>query len=115
MIVKNISKNNIVVKNCKQATTFMELLFGLHWLTNPPELLFKTRFGIHTLLLKRPIDILILDDKLKVVDLQQNLEPNHFFFWNPKYQWVLELPLGSIKISQTELGDQLNFDPKPKN
>ena len=115
MIVKNTTQKTLIARSCKQATTFMELLFGLHWLSNPPELLFKTRYGIHTLFLKKPIDVLILNDQFKVMKLKQNLKPNQFYFWNPKYQWVLELPIGTRKNSKTELGDHLNFDPIPNS
>lgn len=114
MVVKNITKKTILAKNCKQAATLMELVFGLHWLSNPPELLFKTRFGIHTLGLKKPIDAVILNDQFKVVKLKQNLKPNNLFFWNPRYQWVLELPAEILRSSKTKLGDQLNFDPNVK-
>lgn len=114
MTVKNLTQNTIITKNCKHATTLMEITFGLHWISNPPELLFKTRYGIHTLSLKKSIDVLILDDQFKVQALKQNLLPNQFFFWNPKFQWVLELPAGVISQTGTKLQNQLNFDPKPQ-
>ncbi len=114
MRVLNITKKTTLALNCKQATTLMELVFGLHWLSNPPELLFKTRLGIHTLMLRKPIDIVILGNSLRVVSLKANLQPNRVLFWNPRYQWVLELPVNAIKNSKTEIGDQLKFDPKPK-
>jgi len=113
MLIKNLTRKTLIAKNCKQATTFLELVFGLHWLSNPPELLFKTRWGIHTLGLKKPIDVLILNSEFRVQNLKQNLLPYRFYFWNPKYEWVLELPAGAIKKSKTQVGDQLNFAPEP--
>jgi uncharacterized membrane protein (UPF0127 family) len=115
MIIKNNTKKTTVAKNCKQATTLAEIVFGLHWLTNSPELLFKTRFGLHTLLLQRPIDVLVLDRKFKVVKAKEGLIPNQIFVWNPRYFWVLELPEGAISKSKTQEGDQLSFDPKPQS
>src|SRR5258708_9244631 len=101
MKIVNTTRKTVVAKNCKFVTAYLELIFGLHWLSNPPELLFKTRFGIHTFLLQKPIDVVVLDDGYKVVKLRKDLLPNSFFFWNPKYQWLLELTAGSIKSSQT--------------
>src|SRR5581483_4939826 len=115
MLIKNLTRKTVIAQNCKQATTFMELLFGLHWRSNPPELLFKTRWGIHTLGLKKPIDVLVLSSEFRVRSLKQNLPPSNFYFWNPQYQWVLELPAGAIKKSQTKVGDQLIFAPEPQN
>lgn len=115
MIIKNVTKATIVAKNCKKASTLMEMIFGLLWLNNPPELLFQTRFGLHTLLLKKPIDVIVLDDQFKVVAIKDKLKPNQFFFWNLKYQWVLELPADTIKRSKTMINDQLNFDPELQN
>lgn len=115
MQIKNHTRHTLIAQNCKHATTLIEISLGLHWLNNPPELLFKTRFGIHTLFLKKPIDVIVLSDKFRIMRIQQNLKPNHFFFWNPRYKWVLELPVGAIKKSHTQLGDQLNFAPEPKN
>ena len=106
-MVKNLSKNTIVVRDLKRASTFLELLLGLHWLKNPPALLFRTRFGIHTLFLKAAIDVVVLDNRLRVVKLKSNLVPNRFFFWNPKYELVMELPKGALRASRTGLGDQL--------
>ena len=70
----------------------------------------KTRFGIHTVGLLFPIDVLILDKENKVVRLKENLKPLRIFIWKPHYNTVIELPGGSIKKSSTALGDKLSFD-----
>lgn len=81
------------------------MLFGLLKKSNPRSLLFKTRFGIHTLGLKKAIDIIILDNNFRVVKLGISVKPNQFFFWNPKFSLVLELPEGTIKKTKTQIGD----------
>lgn len=89
----------------KFAASFWDRLLGLINPANPRILLLRTRFGIHTLFLKKPIDVLILNKEFKVVALKKNLKPYRVFFWNPKYEYVLEMPGGSILHTKTELDD----------
>ena len=71
--------------------------------------MFKTRFGIHTFFLTKPIDVLVLDKKHVVQSIKEGLQPNKVFFWNPEYFWVLELPQETIKKSNTKVGDGLEI------
>jgi uncharacterized protein len=70
---------------------------------------FRTRFGIHTFGMKRPIDVLILDKDNKVVKSAGNLKPWRFMFWNPKYDKVVELQSGLIKRKRLNEGDLLKI------
>lgn len=106
MIVKNITRNSIISKDLKVATSFFDRLLGLLNKNNPRSLLFKTRFGIHTFFLKSPIDILILNNKNTVISTN-TIKPNQLFFYNPKYKTVIELPKGTIKKSKTQFGDKI--------
>ncbi len=109
LLIYNLSSKKTVTKNAKIATSLKDKLFGLLLSSNPGTLIFRTRFGIHTLFLKVSTDILVLDKDLKVVKLKTNLEPNSFFFWNPKYDLVIEFPAGTIKKSGIKLGSTLKF------
>lgn len=71
--------------------------------------LIETRFGIHSFLLNRPLDILILDRSGKVVKIKRKLSPNRLFFWNPKYSFVLETPEGVIDKLDIEKGNIVRF------
>lgn len=106
MILKNVTKNEVICKDLKYAQSFLDLLLGLINPKNPRFLLFNTRFGIHTFFLKEAIDVVILDNKKKVVLLRVNLKPNQIFFWNPKHHWIIELPKGTINKTKTEVNDQ---------
>lgn len=70
---------------------------------------FNTRFGIHTFGMRFPIDILILDNNLRVVKLKNNLIENSLYFWNPKYDIVLELPKGTIKQKGIQIGSKIGL------
>lgn len=77
---------------------------------NPEALLIETRFGIHTFFVNFPLDIIVLDRKNRVRKIKENLPPNRFFFWNPKYSKILELPIGSIRKLNLKLENILEFN-----
>jgi uncharacterized protein len=79
---------------------------GLIGKDKPESLLIKTRFGIHTFGLKFPIDVVVLDNNI-VVQAKSHLCPNNLFFWNPKYDQILELPDGTIKRLRIKPGSHI--------
>ncbi len=109
MVVLNITRKTTVTQDLKEAKSFIDKFLGLLRKSNQRSLLFKTRFGIHTFCLKESIDVVVLDYKYNVVKLGESIKPNSLFFWNPKYNLVLEFSKGSIKKSNTKIGDSLNF------
>ena len=72
--------------------------------SKPQPILFKTRFGIHTIGVRYPIDIVILDNKNVVQKIKEGLRPNNFFFWNPSFDKVIELPNGTVKKMRLQTG-----------
>lgn len=84
-------------------------LLGLIGAKKPYSIFFQTRFGIHTFGLKFPIDVLILDKNNKVVKLRQNLKQNRIFVWNPKYNNVIELPVGTIEKKKIKIGNKISM------
>lgn len=98
---------NIEVKYIR---TWREKIIGLIGAKKPYPLVFKTRFGIHTFGLKFPIEVLILDHKLKVRCTKEKLLPNSFYFWNPKFNMVMELPLGTINKSNIKVGGVIHIN-----
>lgn len=110
MVLRNITKKTIVSKDLEEAKSFINKYLGLLKKSNPRSLLFNTRFGIHTFGLKIPIDAVILDNNFRVVKVKENLKPNSVFFWNPKYNLVIELPVGTLKKTQTFLGCYLKLE-----
>lgn len=109
MILKNTTKKTVLARKVKKARSLNDNLFGLTRYTKPVGMIFQTRYGIHTIGMKFPIDVIILDRHNRVVDLKKNLQPNRLFFWNPYYSCVVELPSGTIQNSQTELSDRLSL------
>jgi len=106
--LKNLSKKTILCLDLKEAKSAADKFFGLLIKTNPRALIFKTRFGIHTFFLKKPIDVLVLNAANEVVKAQ-TVKPNWIFVYDPKYLTVIELPQGTIKDTKTKVGDRLQI------
>ncbi|HSD98620.1 MAG TPA: DUF192 domain-containing protein [Patescibacteria group bacterium] len=82
---------------------------GLLFSKKPKPILFQTRWGIHTFGMKYPIDVVIVDKKNIVQKIKQGLRPNRFFFWNPCFDKVLELPSGTIEHLKITLEGKLEL------
>ncbi|TAL64209.1 MAG: hypothetical protein EPN88_11345, partial [Bacteroidetes bacterium] len=95
-----------------QAKSISDRLFGLNKYKKPVAILLKTRFGIHTFGLSYSIDVLIVSKEKKVVRMKRSLKPNRFFFWNPRYNVIVELPEGTINRVQIEINDFINLKLK---
>ena len=85
-------------------------IIGLIGKKNPNPIFFKTRFGIHTIGLFYPIDVIITDKNYKVVKMRESLKPLRIFLWNPRYDTVIELPEGTIKKENIQIGDHILFE-----
>ncbi len=109
-MIKNVTKNTLISKQHNITVKLWDKTLGLLRTESNTSLIFKTRFGIHTFGMKNSIDILILDKNNNVIRIKENLSPQRVFIWNPKFNTVIELPSGSIKKSQTALGDILVFE-----
>ena len=107
-MIKNKTQKTILSKDYSSKNAFGKIK-GLIGEKTPETIALKTRFGIHTFLLKFPIDVIILNKKNEVVKLKKGLLPNKVFFWNIKFDTVIELPNGFLEKSKTKLGDALEF------
>ncbi len=109
MILSNLTKKTILSRDLKEAKSFSDQILGLLKKSNPRSLLFKTNAGIHTFGLSEDIDVIVIDTNFKIVKFKKSLKPNSIFFWNPKYNCVIELPKGTIVASKTTLDDKLSI------
>ena len=109
-MVKNITKKKVVSGDFVYLKGVFAKSKGFIGKNDVEAIVFTTRFGIHTFGLKFPIDVLILNDKRKVIYTKENLKPNRIFAWNPKYKLVVELNKKLIKNSGIEVNDYLQID-----
>jgi uncharacterized membrane protein (UPF0127 family) len=66
--------------------------------------------GIHTIGMMFAIDVILIDGECHVVGLRENLRPFRMTSLNWRARSVLELPVGTIQASRTEIGDHLSLE-----
>lgn len=106
----NKTKNRVLAEHIPIATTLSQKIVGLLEATTPSALFFETRFGIHTAGMHFAIDCAVMDENFRVRAMRANITPGHFYFWNPKYKNVVELPAGTLAATDTALGDILSLE-----
>lgn len=104
-----IEKMKTIRISAHTARSFSENLFGLLVFPVSSALFLRTRWGIHTFWMKKPIDVLILDTKGKVVDMREHMRPFRVYFWNPIYSRVVELPGGYIQKHDIQKEDKVSI------
>lgn len=112
MIIKNRTKNVVLVNQGRIADTFFTRLKGL--LGSPPlksgeGLLLAHEKSIHTFFMSFPIDIIYLNEDLQVIKIDHNIPPYRLGSYVAKSVYILELPVGTIQETNTTVGDQLSF------
>jgi hypothetical protein len=73
--------------------------------------------GIHTFAMRFPIDAVYLDREGIVIHIEEDLKPWRLAAVRVQAASVLEVPTGTIRESQTALGDQvdISFEERPPN
>jgi uncharacterized protein len=71
--------------------------------------------GIHTFAMRFPIDAVYLDRDRIVIHIEEDLKPWRVAAVRVHAASVLEVPTGTVRESQTELGDQvdISFEERP--
>jgi uncharacterized membrane protein (UPF0127 family) len=109
MILVNATRKTTVSDRCRFANSVLKRMIGLlnrRILSEGEGLLLDRCYGIHTIGMRFPIDVLFLDKELHVIKVVPALPP--FRTCVVKHaMYVLELPAGAIQRSQTVAGDQI--------
>ena len=111
MILVNATKKTSVCNHCHFANSVLKRMVGLlnrKALAAGEGLLLDRCYGIHTIGMRFPIDVLFLDKELRVMRAVQALPPLRTCLVK-RAVYVLELPVGAIQASQTETGDQIQM------
>jgi uncharacterized protein len=111
MIVNNLTKSTMLADRAGIANTPETRNRGLlrHTSLEPGDgLWIAPTQAVHMFFMKFALDLVYLDRQKKVVKVRHNVKP-----WRIsaalKAHSVLELPVGTIGSSRTEIGDQLEF------
>jgi hypothetical protein len=84
----------------QRSRTVISQMVGLLGTNSGYPLLLHTRFGIHTIGMRYPIDVALLehvrDTYYRIVRIHRSLAPFRILMWHPRYRSVLELPAGYL-------------------
>ncbi len=111
MVLFNASKKTVVSDRCRFANSVLKRMVGLlnRSALDPGEgLLLDKCYGIHTIGMRFPIDVVFLDRELCVMRAVKTLPPLRTCMVRHAV-YVLELPAGAIERSQTAEGDQIQI------
>lgn len=113
MRVFNQTRNLSLVTQGRIADTFwlrLRGLLGTASLQKDEGLILVGEKSIHTLFMKFPIDVVYVDKNLKVIRTDSNMAPYRLGPFIGQSAFVVEMPVGVIVSTATEVGDQLKFE-----
>ena len=107
----NITKGVALASELEVATSLAARtkgLLGRDGLRSEQGMLIDPCSSIHMWFMRFPIDVVFLDKKNRVVGLRRNIKP-----WGMAWSWrgakTIELPVGVIASTRTQLGDIVAF------
>jgi uncharacterized membrane protein (UPF0127 family) len=113
--VTNTTRSTIVAERVRVARSLLARARGLMLedrLEHGSGMLIDPCGSIHMFFMRFPLDVLYVDRSDRVVRVQRGIKP-----WRvgPLHtsgaRYVIELPVGTIETSRTEIGDQLLVGP----
>lgn len=113
MRVFNQTQNALLLTRARLADSFWLRLRGLLGRSSlePGEgLILVGEKSIHTLFMKFPIDVVYVDKTYRVIRTDVNMVPYRLGPFVAQSAYVLEMSVGMINHTATEVGDQLTFE-----
>lgn len=112
MSIVNETRGSVIAGQVTVANTFLSRFVGLlnrNSLSGGEALIITGCTSIHMFFMKFPIDAVFVDRAYRVVGLAEHIKPFQLskIFWNANF--VIELPAGTIRTSQTRIGDTLGI------
>src|SRR5216683_3646640 len=108
----NTTRGTLLGESIRVAETGLTRIVGLlgeRELRPGDGLLIVPSQGVHTLGMRFPIDIAVLDNEWRVIAIRRDMRPFRMtrVFW--KAAAVLELPSGMLESTSTLVGDNIEF------
>jgi len=112
MKVINQTRNTVLAEDAAVADTlFLRLkgLLGKRALHPQEALVIKNCNSVHTFFMRFAIDVFFVDKKNKIVKIIPSLKPFHITGIYLNSALVIELPAGTAKSTNTQVGDYLRW------
>jgi len=109
-MITNLTRNTVIASQVQIARNYrqrMKGLLGVEEFSSGQALVITDCQSIHMFFMKFPIDVIFCDSQNKVVGVCLEIKPFHLspIFFRASY--AIELPVGSIAASKTQIGDQV--------
>ena len=111
-LARNLSRGTLLGDSIRVAESGLSRIVGLlgeRELAPGDGLFIIPSQGVHTLGMLFPIDVVVLDNDWKVLEVRKRMRPfliTRIYF---RAAAVLELPPGTVEHSGTRIGDRLDF------
>lgn len=112
MLVLNETRNEPLIAKARIAATFwlrLRGLLGAKPLDSGEGLILVGEKSIHTLFMGFSIDVVYVGQDCRVIRLQEDMTPYKLGPFVGRSAYVLEMPVGTIVQTATQIGDQLRF------
>ena len=112
MHVHNQTRNTSLILKGRVADTFwlrLKGLLGANPLQQGEGLVLVGEKSIHTLFMGFALDVVYVNKSYQVIRVETNMVPFRLGPFVAQAAYVLELPVGTISASATQVGDQLRF------
>ena len=112
MRIKNTTKNILLARNAKVCKNIFSKSIGLMF-SKPKSLIFIFKkekiIPLHMFFVFYTIDVLFLNKNKIVIEIKENFMPFTFYIPKNKAKYVIEIPKGTIKKSNTKIKDKIEF------
>ena len=113
MNILNTTSKKIIAKNVTLCKTVFSQSLGLMFKTKANPLLFifkkEKKISLHMFFVFCSIDLIFLNEKKRIVEIKENFKSFQIYTSTNKAKYLLELPQGTIKASQSRLKDIVSF------
>jgi len=112
MMLLNTTKKTVIVSELAVADNFFKRFMGLMGKNDLPQgkgLMIKPCNSIHMFFMKIPLDILFVDRDNKIIHIIKDIKPWKVSKIVPGAVSAIELPIGTIDSSNTEVSDFVTF------
>lgn len=112
--VRNRTRGTIVAEHCRVARSLRDRTVGLLGRSSLPPgegLWIERSPSIHMFFMQFAIDAVFVDASGRVVRVVEHLRPWRIVGWARGARDCLELPAGTVRPTETVVGDELELEP----
>jgi uncharacterized membrane protein (UPF0127 family) len=114
--VRNLTRGTVVGDRVRMASSLRDRTIGLLGTSSLPEgggLWIEQSPSIHMFFMRYAIDAVFVSKTGRVTKVAANLKPWRVVWWARGARDCLELPVGAVAASRTQVGDELVVEDAP--